>query len=347
VQQAKPNKIAVANFVNRGELMRKYILGGLIAILFIIIIIPLFTLLLLELNYTEVEIEKMGKAINVFNYQTQKLMKMDFEEYIVGVVAAEMPASFDKEALKAQAVAARTYAYKRLIEPDATIKQYHPEADVITSPAICQAWSSDAELREKWGRLDYLKYKKKIVEAVEETRGQILVHKDQLIDPVYHASCGGIKTEDSGDVWKYSFPYLQSVECSGHEDKHIHDTKTIPIRNIDVALNSNLEAIPVARLQTNTTNYIQVVEKTSTGRIKTLNINGKKISGTEVRTKLGLKSTWFTWEVNGNNITFSTRGYGHAVGMCQYGADGFAKQGKNYEQILKHFYRGVSIRKIS
>ncbi|KJS20248.1 MAG: hypothetical protein VR72_15545 [Clostridiaceae bacterium BRH_c20a] len=326
--------------------MRKYILGGIILILLMIIIIPLCTLLLLELDYGKVEITPMGRAINVFNYQTGKLMTMDFEEYIVGVVAAEMPASFEKEALKVQAVAARTYAYKRLIEPDALIKEYHPQADVITSPSICQAWVSDAELKEKWGRLDYLKFKKRIVDAVEETRGEILVYQNKLIDPVYHASCGGKRTEDSGDVWKYSFPYLQSVECSGHEDKHLQDTKTIPIRNIDVALASNLEAVPAAKLQSSINNYLQVVEKTKTGRIKTLSINGKKLPGTEVRTKLGLKSTWFTWQINNNNITFTTRGYGHGVGMCQYGADGFAKQGKKYDTILKHYYQGVEIVKI-
>ncbi|KJS85462.1 MAG: hypothetical protein JM58_08460 [Peptococcaceae bacterium BICA1-8] len=326
--------------------MRKYILGGIILILLMIIIIPLCTLLLLELDYGKVEITPMGRAINVFNYQTGKLMTMDFEEYIVGVVAAEMPASFEKEALKVQAVAARTYAYKRLVEPDALIKEYHPQADVITSPAICQAWVSDAELKEKWGRLDYLKFKKRIVDAVEETRGEILVYQNKLIDPVYHASCGGERTEDSGDVWKYSFPYLQSVECSGHEDKHLQDTKTIPIRNIDVALNSNLEAVPAAKLQSSINTYLQVVEKTKTGRIKTLSINGKKLPGTEVRTKLGLKSTWFTWRIDTNNITFTTRGYGHGVGMCQYGADGFAKQGKKYDHILKHFYQGVEIVKM-
>ena len=281
----------------------------------------------------------MGKKINVFDYQTNKLLTLDFEEYIVGVVAAEMPAVFELEALKAQAVAARTYAYKRLIEPDETIKSYHPQADVITNPAICQAWSSDEQLKEKWGRLDYIKYKKKIIKAVEETRGEILLFENKLIDPVYHASCGGIRTEDSGDVWKYSFPYLQSVECSGHEDKHIHDTKTIAIRNIDVALGSDLEAVPASKLQGSTKNYIQLMEKTKSGRVKTLNINGKMFSGSEVRTKLGLKSTWFTWRIEKDKVTFTTRGYGHGVGMCQYGADGFAKKGKKYHEILKHFYQ--------
>lgn len=326
--------------------MRRYILWGIISMTFLIIIIPLLTLLFMELDYTKVEIEKMGKSINVFNHQTNKLMNLDLEEYIVGVVAAEMPAAFEQEALKAQAVAARTYAYKRLLEPDQRVKQYHPQADVITNPAICQAWSSDDELKKKWGRLDYLKYKKKIIDAVQDTRGEILLFENKLIDPVYHASCGGIMTEDSGEVWKYSFPYLQSVKCSGHEDKHIHDTKTIALRNIDVALGSDLEAIPAAKLQGNTNNYIKIIEKTKSGRIKTLSVNGKNLSGNEVRTKLGLKSTWFTWQVDKDKIIFSTRGYGHGVGMCQYGADGFAKQGKKYDQILKHYYQGVTIGKI-
>ncbi|NLT94379.1 MAG: stage II sporulation protein D [Clostridia bacterium] len=325
----------------------RYMLWGIIFMVFIVIIIPLLTISFLEKNYTKVEIEKMGKTINVFDYQTNKLMTLDLEEYIVGVVAAEMPAVFDIEALKAQAVAARTYAYKRLLEPDPTIRQYHPLADVITNPAICQAWAGDDELKEKWGRLNYIKYKKKIVEAVEATKGQILLFEDKPIDPVYHASCGGLRTEDSGDVWKYSFPYLKSVPCSGHEDKHIRDTKTIPLRNIDVALGSDLEAIPAAKLQgAGINNYIKVVEKTKGGRIKTLNVNGKKFSGNEVRTKLGLKSTWFTWQIDNDKITFITRGYGHGVGMCQYGADGFAKQGKKYDDILKHYYQGVSIGKI-
>ena len=113
--------------------MRRYILWGIISMTFLIIIIPLLTLLFMELDYTKVEIEKMGKSINVFNHQTNKLMNLDLEEYIVGVVAAEMPAAFEQEALKAQAVAARTYAYKRLLEPDQRVKQYHPQADVITN----------------------------------------------------------------------------------------------------------------------------------------------------------------------------------------------------------------------
>jgi stage II sporulation protein D len=326
--------------------MRKIFFWGMVTIAFIIVVIPLLTLFLIDFNLSKVEIENMGKTINVFNHQTKQLMEMDLEAYIRGVVAAEMPASFELEALKAQAVAARTYAYKRLMEPDATIKQFHPQAHVVTNAAICQAWTSEKALKEKWGFWDYRKYKKKINEAVEETKGEILVYDNKIIDPVYHASCGGGKTEDSGDVWKYNFPYLKSVQCITHEDKHFNDTKTIPIKNIDVALGTNLQAIPVSKLKGNSNEYIQILETTKTGRIKNIMIGGQKLSGTEVRAKLGLKSTWFTWQINKDSITFITRGYGHGVGMCQYGANAFAREGKTYDQILKHYYQGVKIVKI-
>ncbi|MFZ7102097.1 MAG: stage II sporulation protein D [Peptococcaceae bacterium] len=325
--------------------MQRYFWGGMFLLVVIIIIIPLLTLLFVTRDY-EVEIGDMDKTINVYNYQTKQLMQMGFEDYIAGVVAAEMPASFDIEALKAQAVAARTYAYKRVIEPDPTIKKYHPQAHVVTDSNVCQAWTSDAELKEKWGLWDYKKYKQKIIKAVQETKGEVLVYDGDLIDPVYHASCGGTRTENSGDVWQYNFPYLQSVPCSGHEDPHSQEQKTIDLKSIDVALGSSLQAVPAAKLQGNSNQYINVREKTETGRIKTINIGGKTYPGTEVRTKLGLKSTLFTWKINTAGITFTTRGYGHGVGMCQYGADDFAKKGKTYEQILKHYYQGVEISRI-
>jgi len=325
--------------------LRRIILLSVLAIVFIVVIIPLCTLILFDFNKSEVKITTLEKTINVFSDQTSKLMQMDFEEYIVGVVAAEMPASFELEALKAQAVAARTYAYKRLIEPNERIKQLHPQADVVTNPNICQAWTSEEELKKKWGYWDYKRYKNKINKAVQETSGEILVYEGKIIDPVYHASCGGGKTEDSAEVWKYNFPYLTSVECTNHQDKHFREAKTIPFRNLDVALATNLQTVPVSKLQGNS-NYIKVLETTKAGRVKSINIGGKIFSGTEIRTKLGLKSTWFTWEINKDSITFITRGFGHAVGMCQYGANEFAKQGKTYNQILKHYYRGVKIVKM-
>ena len=269
-------------------------------------------------------------------------MEMDLEEYLIGVIAQEMPASFETEALKAQAIAARTYAYKRILEPDNRVKQIHPEADIVTNPNISQAWISDAEMREKWGMWDYRKYRKKIEDAVIATKGLVLVYENKLIDPVYHASCGGGKTENSDEVWLYRFPYLVSVQCPLHQDRHFQDTKTIPIRNLDVALGTKLETIPVARLQGNN-DYIKVLERTGAGRIKSISIGGQTFLATELRTKLGLKSTWFTWEINQEGITFTTRGFGHGVGMCQYGANHLAIEGKTYSQILKHYYTGVEL----
>ena len=326
--------------------MRKILIWGIKVLMIIVIIIPLCTLLLLDMKRGEVDIETLERPINVFNHETNQLMVMDLEEYIVGVVAAEMPASFELEALKAQAIAARTYAFKRVLEPDQRVKEFHPQAHIVTNPSVSQAWVSPEDLKKKWGLWEYRKYKNKIEKAVKETKGLIITYQGQLIDPVYHASCGGGKTEDSGEVWKYSYPYLTSVQCTQHQDRHIHDTKTIPYKNIDAALGSNLEAIPVSSLKGQTANYIRVLEATRAGRIKTMNIGGQILSGQEVRTKLGLKSTWFKWQINEDSITFTTRGYGHAVGMCQYGANDLAAQGKTFTEILKHYYQGVEIEEI-
>jgi len=327
----------------RGDILKKIFLWGIIGIIFLVVIIPMFTLFIFNnFNSPQVEITSIETAINVFNHKTGKLMRMDLEEYVQGVVAAEMPASFELEALKAQALAARTYAYKRMIKPDERVKKLHPEADVVTDHTICQAWVSNDELKERWGFWDYRKYKSKIVKAVQATKGKILVYDQQIIDPVYHASCGGGRTENSGEVWNHNFPYLTSVACISHEDKHYRDTKTIPMRNIDVALGTNLAAIPASKLM-GSSSYIKVLEATGAGRVKSINIGGKIYSGVEIRTKLGLKSTWFNWQINENSITFITRGYGHAVGMCQYGANQFAKSGKTYEQIVKHYYQGIEI----
>lgn len=315
--------------------MRRKILVGLIIIFVIIIVLPALVLLIYN-NGPKVRITPLESPIMVYNHNTGELMEMDLEEYLIGVVAQEMPASFECEALKAQALAARTYAYKRLIQPDPRVKELHPQADITTNPNISQAWISKAEMREKWGRWNSISYRKKIVEAVESTQGEILVYQNKLIDPVYHSSCGGGQTENSEEVWKYPFPYLVSVQCPEHQEGYYQDSKTISLESVDVALGTNLA-------QGSSTNSLQVLERSKAGRIKSISVDGKTFPGTELRTKLGLRSTWFTWEINKDQITFTTRGYGHGVGMCQYGANHLAQEGQTYKQILKHYYKGVEI----
>lgn len=312
--------------------MKRNIFFLLISVLLLVIIIPSCTLFILkEKPEGGININIQGnKTINVFNHHTQKLMQMDLEEYLVGVVAGEMPASFELEALKAQAVAARTYAYKRIIEPDQRVKKLASNAHVVTDHTICQAWVSDQGLQERWGEQDYKKYKQKIAKAVQETRGIILLYENKPIDPVYHASCGGQKTEDSGEVWQSSYSYLKSVSCSGHQDKHHNFPTYLSFEQIKKVLN------------TQSVENINLLEKTSTGRIKSIKIGDIILTGPELRTKLDLKSTILNWRLEKEGLTFISTGYGHGVGMCQYGANDFATQGKNHLEILQHYYPGIS-----
>lgn len=314
--------------------MRRKILFGVFTIFVIIVVLPAVVLLIYD--KPRIRVTPIENPIMVYNHNTGELIEMDLEEYLIGVVAQEMPASFESEALKAQAIAARTYAYKRIIEPDARVKELHPQADITTNPNISQAWISNGEMREKWGFWNSISYRNKIANAVESTKGEVVVYQNKLIDPVYHSSCGGGKTENSEEVWKYPFPYLVSVQCPEHKEGYYQDSKIISLKSVDAALGTNLA-------KGSTTNSLKVLERSKAGRIKLISIDGKIIPGTELRTKLGLRSTWFTWEINKDHITFITRGYGHGVGMCQYGANHLAKEGQTYDQILKHYYRGVEI----
>jgi stage II sporulation protein D len=265
---------------------------------------------------------------------------LQLEDYLVGVVAAEMPAEFPLEALKAQAVAARTYVVKRLGTGGA-VNTLHPNADVCDDHKHGQAWLSREDLKNRWGTIHYYNYYYKVKKAVDETAGQVLTWNGELIDPAYHASCGG-RTENSEDVWKFQTPYLRSVPCPYDADPQPVQTAAISLEQVDQALGTSLSAIPVTGGK-NVSTEIKLIEKTATGRPKSLLIGGKQFSAVAVRDLLGLRSTNFTWTANGNSIIFTTTGYGHGVGMCQYGAKGMAEHGYNYRVILSHYYNGAEI----
>lgn len=291
----------------------------------------------------EIEIEEDRATVKVLLHETQRVVEMGLEEYIVGVVAAEMPASFSLEALKAQAVAARTYAVKRLLVADPRVKKINQEADLSTDHTINQAWISIAEMKRRWGKWNYAANRRKIVQAVEETRGKVLVYKGQIIDPAYHASCGGKCTESSGEVWKFDLPYLQSVSCTGHTDRHHAENHFFSLQKIDAVLGTSLNTLSVSTLTSGRSDVFSIKEKSRSGRIREVTISGKSFSGSELRTKLELPSTRFSWQIKDGGVSFQTNGYGHGVGMCQYGAADLAEQGKTYQEILTHYYTGAQI----
>jgi len=263
-------------------------------------------------------------------------LRMPLEEYLVGVVAAEMPADFHPEALKAQAVAARTYAARRLSQTPLPDPGYDVDTTVQT-----QAWLSDSDLRQKWGLFGYWRNKGKIQKAVTETRGEVLVADGQYIEAFYHSSSGRKPTERPEDVWGSARSYLQNV-ISG-EETPLRFVKHFVFTPKDLYQKLSLAGTPHALAAKD----FQVVSRTATGRAKTVSVLGKVYTAAQVRSLLGLPSTDWEWSIKPGQLEITTYGNGHAVGMSQYGANDFAAKGKTYREILDHFYPGAKLLKLS
>lgn len=281
-----------------------------------------------------------GPVVRLYVHQENQVYQIPLEEYLVGVVAAEMPAGFPLEALRAQAVAARTYILRRLAQEAAG--QLHPGADICDDCRHGQAWLSRQELWRRWGSRDFYRYYNKVKEAVDGTKGLVITYKGELIDPVYHASCGRKLTENSEDVWGSKEPYLRSVACPFDADPQPVQSNPVSLENVNQALGTGLGAVPVTG-KARSGEGIRVLERTATGRPKTMLVGDKVMPAAAMRNLLDLRSTNFTWKMEGDTIIFTTTGYGHGVGLCQYGAKGMAEQGYDYLSILKHYYTGVEI----
>ncbi|MGI6345055.1 MAG: stage II sporulation protein D [Bacillota bacterium] len=283
-------------------------------------------------------------TINLYVTSSKQIVSLPLEDYVKGVVAAEMPASFESAALEAQAVAARTYAARRARGLGGNGCDSHPLADLCDNPAHCQAWLPTAELQTKWGMIDYQTYWTKISQAVKATAGQILTYQGVAIDPLFHSTCGG-HTEDAGAVWQMSLPYLVPVECGycQHSPKYQADQRysldafLSAVRRLDGSI-----AVTASEFS-GSSRPLSISAKTATGRAAEVALGGKEIKATSLRYALGLNSTRFTFESDGEQIVFHVTGYGHGVGLCQYGADGMARKGYNYRQILAHYYQGTLI----
>ncbi|MEN3005699.1 stage II sporulation protein D [Dehalobacterium formicoaceticum] len=281
-----------------------------------------------------------GPLIHVYLVAENKTLQMPLEDYLVGVLAAEVPARFEEEALKAQAIAARTYALKKTEAFKDGGNSVHPQGEVCTNPGHCQGWLSRKEMKEKWGWLKYREYERKLQHALRETQGVIAKFQGRLIDPVYHSTCGG-RTENGDQVWTHSVPYLTSVSCLlDQEAPKYHGEIAVPLNDFlgRLDLNSNAKSFNASSLR--------LLAKTETGRVKSISVLGKTFSGGEIRSKFGLNSTNFTWEVTKDAVVFHTTGYGHGVGLCQYGANGMAKNGAKAEEILQHYYQGITLDKM-
>jgi len=284
-------------------------------------------------------IEKSGTVVHMYSHASGKIINLSVEDYVKGVVAAEMPAEFPEEALRAQAVAARTYMIKRLSGGGVT-NPIHPGADVCDDHSHYQAWISTEEMKKRWGSLKYYQYYFKISLAVHSTDSEVITYGGQLVDPVYHSSCGGSGTINSGEVWKFDVPYLKGVECPYDADPEPLRVVTFTAAEFKKATGEDINSLPVS---TGPRGLIEMTETTFAGWPKTVRIGSRTYSSTAVREMLGLRSARFKISSDGGRVRVSTVGYGHGVGMCQYGAKGMALKGEKYQDILRHYYTGVEI----
>ncbi|MGX8699251.1 MAG: stage II sporulation protein D [bacterium] len=252
---------------------------------------------------------------------------LTLRDYLLGAVAAEMPASFEEEALRAQAVALRTYALRKRLDGA-------PHAEELCSdPACCAAWLPEEELRALWGE-DYPRWAAKIRAAVEETDGEWLSYGDEPALTVFHASSPG-QTEDSAAVWGASLPYLVSVPSP-------EDGETVPRfeETVHISFEALREALPEAALTGDPAGWFTDPVYTAGGRLAEITVGGVKLTGREVRRLFSLRSAAITITV-GEDVAFTTRGSGHGVGMSQYGANALAAAGESYREILANYYPGT------
>ncbi len=286
--------------------------------------------------------EEFDGYINVYDTRTQENINMPLEDYVKGVVAAEMPAEFHIEALKAQAVASRTYALYR-VEHFKEGHPDHPKAPICTG-IHCQAYLSLEELEKIHSKKWVKKYWPKIEKAVDTTAGEMIYFDKELIEPLYHSTSGGM-TEDSKDVFATDRPYLKSVLSPYEEDAP--KFKNIVTMTIEEFIEKIQNKYPSANItKGNLHEKIKLVEKTQSGRIKKVMIDGTIVDGQEIRELFELNSTNFKIVLNSksNIVEIETIGYGHGVGMSQWGANGLAKKGKDYKEIIKHYYTGIEIK---
>ncbi|ACL74668.1 stage II sporulation protein D [Ruminiclostridium cellulolyticum] len=334
----------------------KKVITYILLMAFIVVLVPFMVVQFNGKEVGPVQIQDKEKSnvtpkqetaitINVYMHTQKKTVKMYLEDYIKGVLAAEMPAEFEIEALKAQAVAARTYALGRAVKLYGSVG-VHDDADVCTDSRHCQAWKSKEQAMENWGLLSSFKYWNKITRAVNETQGQVIEYNKVLINPLFHSNSGGY-TENVEDVWDgTSEPYLRGVKSVG-EDEFREYKSVIELLESDMIkiLKKNNPKIQIKG--NNLFANIKINGYSSGNRVLSMDIGNVKVKGTDFRKMFNLKSTNFKLKkLAGGKISITTYGYGHGVGMSQCGANYLAQQGSHYKEILKYYYKGVEITRL-
>jgi len=296
----------------------------------LLIFIPFFIVIIYNKNYKEIELKYIDTTyIRVKRLKKNIIEKIPLEEYIVGVLAGEMPISFELEALKAQAVASRSYALKRI--------EYNKDKDYdVVDSILNQVYLDETHLKDAWG-LNYVKNINKLRTAVNETLDEYLEYNNKVVDALFFSTSNGY-TENSENVFNFKSDYLKSVYSPWDKDvsSAYKYSKTMNLidfyKKLNLPYNKNLN--------------IEILKRSTTNRILLLKINNIEFKGTDVYNKLSLRSTDFEIELLGDTVKIATKGYGHGVGMSQYGALGMALEGYSYEEILTHYYQDTKIAKL-
>lgn len=336
------------NFMYGSVYMKRFLIL-IIAVMFITLFIPLTIVMIMggtidnsapiaSPKPEETLSEPEQNIIKVYIKQEGKTVEIERENYLKGVVAAEMPVDFENEALKAQAVAARTYLITKLDDFDnGNIADVHNGAAVCTDSTHCQAWVSEESFKsnrenadEKWN---------KICSAIDDTSGEIMTYNGAPISAVFFSTSSG-STEDAKDVWGSDVPYLKSVKSEGDElAPNYSSEKVMSVAEFKETAEKNLNGVDWSK------GLFSNIERSDAGGIKYIEIGGVRIKGTQLRQIYGLRSTNAEPVNDGENIKINVKGFGHDVGMSQYGANYLAGEGKNYQEILKRYYSGVEIEK--
>ncbi|GIP63649.1 stage II sporulation protein D [Virgibacillus pantothenticus] len=280
----------------------------------------------------DIELGNSPFSVSVMRSGVNKVEGIPLEEYVVGVVASEMPADFEPEALKAQSLAARTYIVNQKLHGGSAKK----DSDV-TDTVQHQVYKDEGQLQKQWGS-DFDWKMKKVKEAVSETKGEVLTYKDAPITPAFFSTSNGY-TENSEDYWENKLPYLRSVKSPWDEESpKFLDQKTFSLQQLEETLEVDLPnqfPLPVN------------ITRTDSNRVEELQLAKHAFSGRKIREKLELRSSDFTIEQKNNHFIFTTKGFGHGIGMSQYGANGMAKEGKTYQDIVQYYYQDVKISTIN
>ena len=328
---------------------KRTIIVSIVLLLTVILVMP--SLIVLPLNQEHAsEAKQLSKKksgpkvvalsasvpVSVYRAEAKSVDQMSLDDYLVGVVACEMPAEFDIEALKAQTLAARTFVMNRLLNKPNSI----PGGAEVRDTTADQVYKSKSELKQLWGS-DYNRKIKRIEQAVQETEDQIITYQGQIIQsPLFFSTSNGY-TENSENYWETKIPYLRSVPSPWDKTSPKYTwTQKMSVATVEADLGIQLPQQD---------GELGKVTKWTTGgkQVGSFSIGGNTFTGRDIREKLGLRSADFSMTRKGNAVTITTKGYGHGVGMSQYGADALAKKGKTYKQIIEYYYTGVQISKVT